>query len=127
VHEREDELFYILAGEMDVYVGEQAFRVRAGECCFLPKLKPHTFVIRSPRIHMLALFSPAGFEGYIHSRRSRAEKLELPSGGALSYSTPNLEHATRVGEEYGIRFLSPDEFTEQMPLYVAALKKTPQE
>src|SRR6516162_516104 len=46
VHSREDELFYVLEGEFDVYVGEEGFRLRKGECIFLPKLNPHTFVIR---------------------------------------------------------------------------------
>jgi mannose-6-phosphate isomerase-like protein (cupin superfamily) len=45
VHEREDELFYVLEGEMDVYVGNEVFKVGAGECLFLPKLKPHTFIV----------------------------------------------------------------------------------
>src|SRR5262245_31290366 len=53
VHSREDELFYVLEGEFDVYVGEEAFTVEAGECVFLPKFKPHAFLIRSPRLRML--------------------------------------------------------------------------
>src|SRR5215831_11674806 len=56
VHEREDELFYVLEGKMDVYVGNEVFNVGAGECLFLPKLKPHTFVVRSPRLRNLVLF-----------------------------------------------------------------------
>jgi mannose-6-phosphate isomerase-like protein (cupin superfamily) len=34
VHSREDELFYVLEGEFDVYVGEEAFKVETGECIF---------------------------------------------------------------------------------------------
>ena len=48
VHSREDELFYVLEGEFDVYVGEEAFNVSTGECVFLPKFRPHALVIRSP-------------------------------------------------------------------------------
>ena len=47
VHTREDELFYVLEGEFDVYVGEGALEVKTGECILLPKFKPHAFVIRS--------------------------------------------------------------------------------
>lgn len=32
VHSREDELFYVLEGEFDVYVGKETFNVKAGEC-----------------------------------------------------------------------------------------------
>ena len=62
VHSREDELFYVLEGGFDVYVGEDAFKVKTGECVFLPKFKPHAFVIRSPRLRVLALFTPAGWK-----------------------------------------------------------------
>jgi mannose-6-phosphate isomerase-like protein (cupin superfamily) len=48
VHTREDELFYVLDGDFDVYVGEEAFNVSASKCIFLPKFRPHALVIRSP-------------------------------------------------------------------------------
>ena len=41
----EDELFYVLEGEFDVYVGKEAFKVEAGECVFLPN---------SSRTHLLS-------------------------------------------------------------------------
>jgi quercetin dioxygenase-like cupin family protein len=63
VHTREDELFYVLEGEFDVYVGQKAFNVKAGECVFMPRLRPHAFVIRSSRLRVLTLFTPAGLEG----------------------------------------------------------------
>jgi mannose-6-phosphate isomerase-like protein (cupin superfamily) len=39
MHEREHEMFYILEGMIDVYVGDECFRAAAGECAFLPKGK----------------------------------------------------------------------------------------
>lgn len=60
VHEREDELFYVLAGMMDVYVGSECLRVAAGECAFLPKQKAHAFKIQSPEIHVLTFMTPGG-------------------------------------------------------------------
>src|SRR5262245_66649212 len=41
VHSREDELFYVLEGEFDVYVGEEVFNGQAGEWLFLTRLKQH--------------------------------------------------------------------------------------
>ena len=46
VHTREDELFYVLEREFDVYVGKGAFKVETGGCVFLPRSKPHAFIIR---------------------------------------------------------------------------------
>jgi len=36
VHSREDELFYVLEGEFDMHVGEEALNANKGECIFLP-------------------------------------------------------------------------------------------
>jgi uncharacterized cupin superfamily protein len=34
VHTREDELFYVLEEEFDVYVGKESFKVGTGNACF---------------------------------------------------------------------------------------------
>jgi quercetin dioxygenase-like cupin family protein len=78
-HSREDELFYVLEGEFDVYVGKEAFKVEKGECVFLPRLKPHGFAIPSPRIRLLTLFTPAGLEDAFRSASSPAKNLDLPA------------------------------------------------
>src|SRR5262249_27618078 len=80
VHTREDELFYVLEGEFDVYIGKDAFKMTAGECVFMPRLKPHAFVIRSTRLRLLALFTPAGLEEAFRGMSSPAKSLELPKG-----------------------------------------------
>jgi mannose-6-phosphate isomerase-like protein (cupin superfamily) len=116
VHSREDELFYVLEGEFDVYVGKEAFKVKSGECVFLPKFKPHAFVIRSPRLHVLALFTPAGLEEAFRGMTTPAQRLELPTG-AVTYSTGDLKQTAQRLSEYGARFLAQDEIADQLPLY----------
>jgi mannose-6-phosphate isomerase-like protein (cupin superfamily) len=120
VHSREDELFYLLEGEFDVYVGDKAFKVEGGECVFLPKFKPHAFVIRSPRLHLLALFTPAGLEEAFRSMSSPAQGLDLLTG-AVTYSTGDLNQTAQRLSEYGVRVLAPDEVADQMPLYPKSL------
>ena len=116
VHSREDELFYVLEGEFDVFVGEEAFEVTAGECIFLPRFKPHAFVIRSPRLRVLTLFTPGGLEEAFRHMGASAQNLELPTG-ALTYSTADFEQTAQRFSRYGVRFLVPDEVAEQLPLY----------
>src|SRR5215831_1889347 len=116
VHSREDELFYVLEGDLGVYVGEETFKVKAGECIFLPKFKPHTFVIRSRRLHVLILYTPGGLEEAFHKVSSPARNLELPTE-ALTYSISDLEQTTQRFAEYGVQILSPDEVAERLPLY----------
>jgi quercetin dioxygenase-like cupin family protein len=120
VHTREDELFYVLEGEFDVYVGKEAFNVKAGECVFLPRFKPHAFVIRSRRLRVLALFTPAGLEEAFRGMSSPARRLELPTG-AVTYSTGDLEETAQRLMDYGARFLTPAEVADELPLYPKSL------
>ena len=122
VHSREDELFYVLEGEFDVYVGKEAFKVEAGECVFLPRFKPHAFVIRSPWLRVLALFSPAGLEEAFRSIDSPAQSLELPTApltnstdagkalhGIKQLKAEDLKQTVQLLSDYGARFLTRDE------------------
>jgi mannose-6-phosphate isomerase-like protein (cupin superfamily) len=58
VHSREDEFFYILSGELSVYVDGEVFEVAAGECMCLPRRKPHAFLITSDETHLIATITP---------------------------------------------------------------------
>ena len=66
VHTREDELFYVLEGEFDVYVGKEAFKVETGECVFLPRL---------------ALFTPAGLEEAFRGMSTPAQPFGISQRG----------------------------------------------
>src|SRR5215831_70983 len=116
VHTREDELFYVLEGAFDVYVGKEAFKVETGQCVFLPKLKPHAFVIRSSRLRILALFTPAGLEEAFRGMSTPAQRLELPTE-AVTYSTGDLKQTAQRLSDYGARFLTPQEIAIQLPMY----------
>jgi mannose-6-phosphate isomerase-like protein (cupin superfamily) len=122
VHSREDELFYVLDGEFDMYVGEEAFTVNKSECMFLPKFKPHAFVIRSLRLRVLILYTPSGVEEAFHKMSSQAQNLELPTE-ALTYSESDLEQTARRFGEYGVQILSPKEVAKQLPLYPKPLPR----
>jgi len=116
MHSREDELFYVLEGEFDVYVGEEVFNAKTGDCIFLPRFKPHAFIIRSPRLRLLILFAPAGVEEAFRSVSSPAQNLNLPQG-ALTYSAADLELTAQRFSTRGVRMLATDEVAQQLPLY----------
>ncbi|MEC9373838.1 MAG: cupin domain-containing protein [Planctomycetota bacterium] len=44
VHEREDELVYLLEGEIEVTLGENSMKVPTGACALLPRGIPHGYV-----------------------------------------------------------------------------------
>jgi quercetin dioxygenase-like cupin family protein len=116
VHSREDELFYVLEGKFDVYVGEEVFNGKTGDCIFLPRFKPHAFIIRSSRLRLLILFAPAGVEEAFRSMSSPAQNLEPPAE-ALTYSKSELEQTAQRFSTSGVRMLAPDEIGQQLPLY----------
>ena len=124
VHTREDELFYLLQGEVDMYVGKEAFKVETGESTFCPKLKPHAFAIRSRRARVLILATPGGLEEAFRSESSAAQNLDLPTG-APTYSTTDLKDAAQRFGEHGVLFLTPDEVADQLPLYPKPLRPNP--
>jgi mannose-6-phosphate isomerase-like protein (cupin superfamily) len=60
-HENEDEWWYVLAGEYVVEIGDQRFRLAAGESILGPRRVPHAFVYDgSGPGRLLVGFTPAG-------------------------------------------------------------------
>ena len=108
VHEREHEMFYVLHGVLNVYVGDECFQAAAGECVFLPKLKAHAFRIQSSEVHMLVLMTPGGFMNASAMMAIPAQSLDIPPDDGITYATVDLGETIRVFEEYGVRFLAPD-------------------
>lgn len=123
VHSREDELFYVLEGEFDVYVGEEVFNGKTGDCIFLPRFKPHTFIIRSPRLRLLILFAPAGVEEAFRSMSSPAQNLEPPTE-ALTYSKSDLEQTVQRFSTSAVRFLAPEEVGHELTMYPKPLPRS---
>lgn len=116
VHGQEQELFYVLDGNVDVYVGAKVFHLAAGDCVFLPQGIPHAYLIQSPALHMLALITPGGFMDAFRPMEESAKKMEIPSD-MVTYATGNLEETMKILEQYGLRFLSPNEIAREMPAY----------
>jgi quercetin dioxygenase-like cupin family protein len=65
VHEREDELFYVLEGEHVYRVGDEEHRVGPGGLVFAPRGIPHSQRRVVPGVgRQLVLVSPGGLEGF---------------------------------------------------------------
>ena len=120
VHSREDELFYVLEGEMEVFIGEDVFKAAAGGCVFLPRLKPHTFIIRSPSLRMLALFTPGGIEAKFRIMSTPVGDFALPDKALPHPNMEQIDVAQSFGDG-GVRFLTPDEIARELPKYHQAV------
>jgi hypothetical protein len=66
IHTREDEVYFVLAGELEVLVGEKAFVLRPGDTLLAPRDIPHELRNSGNNTnHYLLVFSPSGFEEFI--------------------------------------------------------------
>jgi quercetin dioxygenase-like cupin family protein len=96
----QDETFYILDGEVTVWVEEEAHHCRAGAIAFAPGGTPHSFRVESDTARMLVLSTPAGIERYIRALSEPAEWpwLQPPSEGPR---VP-VERIAEVERELGV-------------------------
>jgi mannose-6-phosphate isomerase-like protein (cupin superfamily) len=68
VHEREDELFYVLEGEHVYQVGDETFQVGPGGMVFAPRGVPHAQRrVRPGEGRQLVLTAPGGFEQFFRA------------------------------------------------------------
>lgn len=65
VHEMEDEIFVILAGQCKFWLEGEELRRGPGEAVFIPRGAEHTFQIVGDRpCRHLVILTPGGFEGF---------------------------------------------------------------
>ncbi|PYE51080.1 cupin domain-containing protein [Deinococcus yavapaiensis] len=98
VHHREDEVFVMLSGELQVWTPQGWFTARSGDVVFLPADVPHTHrndSSESARLYLLA--NPAGFERFC----AQLARLFEASGG------PSSSDVAQVAEEHGLSLLPP--------------------
>jgi mannose-6-phosphate isomerase-like protein (cupin superfamily) len=119
LHAREDELFYLLEGDIDVFAGDDVFTVGTGGCVFLPRLVPHAFIIRSPLLRMLALFTPGGIEDTFRRISAPATTIGTPKA-TLNHPSAGTADVVQILNDCGVRFLGPDEVAHQLPAYLQA-------
>jgi mannose-6-phosphate isomerase-like protein (cupin superfamily) len=103
VHEREDEVFVLLEGEVSVRCGDCTFAAEPGAVVFLPRGVPHTFVIEGDTpARILSFCTPGGFEQFFADAGRPAEHEGLPP-----QAPPDVPMLQRVGAEYGLTFVGP--------------------
>jgi mannose-6-phosphate isomerase-like protein (cupin superfamily) len=101
-HTREDEAYFVLAGELDVVIGDEVFILRAGDTLMAPRLIPHQ-LRNSGNVenHYLLVFSPSGFEDFLKVTAVPA------ADNAVAPTKPPAVAVRNVHElaaNYGIRF-----------------------
>jgi len=107
VHHEHDEAFYVLAGELTLYLpgGEQR-RLEAGQFTLAPRGVPHSYRAGDAGARALVQAAPAGFEAFVQQVSVASDVAELPPPAAPP-TAEQAAHLAQVAAEYGIEILGP--------------------
>lgn len=95
LHERTDEVSYILEGELGVMVAEDEFQAGPGSFVVRPKGIPHAlWTARDGPVRCLDIYTPAGFEAFGEELARR-----------FSAKPPTLEEIAAIGRRHDVTFL----------------------
>jgi quercetin dioxygenase-like cupin family protein len=100
-HRKEDEVFYILEGEICFHIGDKKLTAKEGGLAYVPKGVPHQFSLVTETAKALLLITPAGMETFFKEFSTPAQSLELP---ILEGHPPAafIEKMTKRGIELGM-------------------------
>jgi len=105
VHHREDEIFYVLEGDVLFKCGEELFQAKAGAFVFLPRDIPHSYkTLGETHARWLLLTTPAGAEGFF----IEAGVATLEEGAQPQPVDPQKMRA--IAARYGLEILGPPPF-----------------
>ena len=100
IHRTEDELFFVLDGEISFFIDGRVIRARAGETAFVPRGAAHCFKNISTRpARVLVLFTPGHIEGFFEFGVS-------PSGMPPS-DEELIARLTELAPAYNLEVLGP--------------------
>jgi quercetin dioxygenase-like cupin family protein len=105
VHHNEDELYFVLEGEVRFWVGEEEFEAPPGTLVFLPRDVPHALLVENPGVARLLLqwFPSNRLEEYFIELGQEATGAVLPPPpGPL-----DTEKMAATLAKYGIEVLGP--------------------
>ena len=104
VHDRDDETFFVLDGELRVFVGEDEHTARPGTVAVLARRLRHAYVVTSATARFLTLHNPAGFEQFAAEAGQPAQALTLPPPPA---GPPDFAALAQAAARRGITILGP--------------------
>jgi mannose-6-phosphate isomerase-like protein (cupin superfamily) len=107
VHQTEDEIFYVLEGQLRVRAGDTEVRIGAGETILGPKGVPHTYRVESYEGARWLLITRGGdFERFVLALTRPAERPEPPT--LQGPPTPEQANAlAAAARKHGIELVGP--------------------
>jgi quercetin dioxygenase-like cupin family protein len=103
-HSREDELWYVLEGEIAFTVGGETRVGGPGTFVYIPRNVPHTFQIRSATARWFGVGTPAGLDQWFFETGQAAAAMTLPPAPD---SPPDVGAIIASLQAYGTATLGP--------------------
>ena len=102
VHDKEDELFYVVEGEVRFMAGKADTVVPAGGVAWLPKKLAHQFQVLTDTARVFQVTTPAQFEEFVAKLGTPSETPTMPTPGPI-----DGEEVARVCAAFDIQVLGP--------------------
>ena len=105
IHHREDEAFYVLEGEVELFVDGAVSTAGPGSFVNIPKGTLHTFKnAGAAPARMLGMVAPGGFEGFfVEVGEPATDPSQTPEG------PPDVEKVLATAPKYGLEIPPPPE------------------
>ena len=106
LHEREEEGFYVVDGDVTLQIGEDLIEGTAGTFAFVPRGIEHAFRIQSPEARLLLLVTPgnAGHEALFEEMGEPAENHVVPPPPS---APPDVELLAAIAARHGTTIVGP--------------------
>ncbi|MCO8127241.1 cupin domain-containing protein [Acidimicrobiia bacterium EGI L10123] len=101
-HDVEDEVFYLIEGDVWFSCGDVEAVHSAGAVVWLPRGRPHTFQVRSETARVLQVSTPAQFERFVATLGRPTEATGLPEPEEVDPA-----HVAEVCAQFSIEVLGP--------------------
>ena len=105
VHSKEDQVLYILEGEITAQLGGPdgpTTLVKAGESVFLPRQVPHCFLTGPEGAKLLEINTPGGFEQFHVDAGIEAPEVRIPDP-----TKPDIPKLVEAIAPYEAEFVGP--------------------
>jgi quercetin dioxygenase-like cupin family protein len=103
VHSREDEVEYVLDGQIRFRVGDDEFVAGPGDWVWQPRGVPHSFRVESESARALMIFTPGGIERMFEQGGTPAGTSSEPP----QPPRPDADTAAALAAEFGFEVVGP--------------------